>query len=82
MMKDVIEMMVPEHRKYSIVGFPLIDGEPVPAVIDFAGSYEEAEKKAAWAKENHIHGANYRTHAGRKIATGKIEIRKTRPGKA
>lgn len=81
-MMNEVNMTVPEHRKYSIVGFPLIDGEPVESVIDFAGTYEEAEKKAKWAKENHIHGASYRTHAGRKIATGKIEIRKTRPGKA
>lgn len=74
--------MIPAHRTYHIVGFPLIDGEPVASIIDFAETYEEAEGKAVDAKANHIHGASYRTHSGRKIATGKIEIRKTRPGQA
>lgn len=81
-MNEVNEMTVPAHRKYHIVGFPLIDGEPVAAIIDYAPTYEEAEARAKWAKENHIHGANWRKHSGRKIATGKIEIRRTRPGQA
>lgn len=73
---------VPAHRTYHIVGFPLIDGKPVASIIDYAETYGEAEARAKWAKENHIHGSQWRTVSGRKIATGKIEIRKTRPGQA
>ena len=73
-MKIQNEMTVPAHQTYQVV---TLSEDGKPSLLAWAGSYGEAEAKLKDLRKNHVLGGSYRTWSGKKVGTGKFEIRKT-----
>lgn len=65
---------VPAHQTYQVV---TMTEKGTPTLLAWAGSYEEAETKMKDLRANHVLGGSYRTWSGKKVGTGKFEIRRT-----